>query len=321
MTRLLDATGAFAFSRHVLPSWPRILMYHQFCRTGEELPDGTSADVFRQHLEHIARHYRPMRLQELAEAMAARRPIPPRSVALTVDDGHTGFLRYAVPLLEEFQIPATLFVVSDATGERSEECGWLWTDRFMYTCRMAGTPPFSSAAATEAALAALKHTPPAERERRLGELAQRADVEVPTTPPPPYDLLSWSELRKLSASPLFDIGSHTRTHATLCTVDDDQSWEEINGSRRELESRLDAPVTSFCYPNGSASDYRPQHAAMVAKAGYSCATATQFGCVRDHSDRFALPRIACHAGDIARFHKAVDGFELLQRRLRGEPCC
>ncbi|MBI3782114.1 MAG: polysaccharide deacetylase family protein [Deltaproteobacteria bacterium] len=315
-TRLLDASGVLALPRRLLPRWPRILMYHQFCGAGGGRDDDTPADVFRQQLQHITQYYQPIHLQTLAKALANGEAIPPRSVALTVDDGHASFLRYAVPLLEEFQVPATLFVVSDLPNGG----GWLWTDRFMYVCDRAHTELFPGPEARTAALVALKRIPPGEREYRLVELTRQAGVVLPAQPPPPYDLLSWEELQRLSASPLIEIGSHTRTHATLCSIDDDQSWDEICGSRRELERRLDAPITAFCYPNGSFADYRREQVAMVAKAGYLCATAAHFGCVREQSNRFALPRIACHAGDITRFRKTVDGLELLRRRLRGEPC-
>ena len=315
VVRWLDTMGILSLPRRLLPSWPRILMYHQFTAVGEARPDGTSADVFRQQLEHIRRHYRPVRLLDLARALAAGDPIAPGSVALTVDDGHASFRRHAMPLLEEYAIPATLFVVSGLADH-----GWLWTDRFMYLCDVAGGRLALGPGQLSALIARLKKTPPGERDRCLAELEGQAGVEIPQKPPSPYDLLLWEELRALSASPLIDIGSHTKTHPTLSSVDEEQAWDEISGSRRELEHLLEVPVVTFCYPNGSPADYRDEHAAMVSKAGYLCAVATHYGCVRRQSHRFALPRVACHAGDISRFRKAVDGIELVQRQLRGESC-
>ncbi len=312
----LNAGGVFALPRMLLPRWPRILMYHQFSAPGEPRADGTPADLFRQQLTHITRHYRPVRLQDLAQALAAGEPAPPRSVVITVDDGHASFQRWALPLLHEFQVPATLFVVSDLPDGGA----WLWTDKFEYICEAARLPLFPSREERYAAITMLKHTEPSVREQHLHELAERARIVVPALPPPPYTLLSWDELRGIARSPLIDIGSHTRTHATLCSIDDTQAREEVTGSRRELEHRLGVAVTAFCYPNGRWNDYRSAHVAMVVDAGYSCATATHFGYVRSKSDRLALPRIACHAADMARFRKRVDGLEYLQRRLRGERC-
>jgi hypothetical protein len=111
--RLADASGAFAVARRLTRHLPRILMYHQFSAPGSAPSDGTPADLFREQLLHITRCYEPIRLQDLARAHVNGQSLPARSVAITIDDGHTSFRRWAFPLLQEFGVPATLFVVSD----------------------------------------------------------------------------------------------------------------------------------------------------------------------------------------------------------------
>src|SRR5262249_53543435 len=106
------------------------------------------------------------------------------------------------------------------------------------------------------------------------------------------------------------------THPILSDVADVESWDEIEGSRRELERRLDAEIASFCFPNGLPGDYRPQQLDMVARAGYVCAVASHFGYVTRESNRFALPRLGSVFGDMLRFRQEVDGLEYLRRRLR-----
>jgi glycogen synthase len=81
--------------------------------------------------------------------------------------------------------------------------------------------------------------------------------------PPP--LLSWSELRAISQESLFSIGAHSRTHPELAKLPDEAAWEEIAGSRRDLEERLGRPVASFAYPGGF---YGERELRMVAEAGY-----------------------------------------------------
>lgn len=85
-----------------------------------------------------------------------------------------------------------------------------------------------------------------------------------------------------------EVGAHTRHHVNLNALDETQAREEIEGSRRDLEAALDAPVRQFCYPYGY---YGAQHAAMVRAAGYACATTTQRGRSTASDDLFELPRV------------------------------
>jgi len=307
---MADVGGAFAASRWLTRRLPRILMYHQFSAPGLALSGGTPVDLFRQQLAHITRRYEPIRLHDLSRAYVTGEPLPPRSVAITIDDGHASFLRWAFPVLQELGVPATLFVVSDLL----EPGRWLWTDQLMYL--RAAIPTLAS----EAGLTALKQLPPPERARRVEHMARQAGVTIPSIPPEPYALLSRPQIKEIARSGLIEIGSHTRTHATLSSIDGEQSWDEVAGSRTDLAGSLDVKIDAFCYPNGHPCDYRPQHVALAATAGYLCATAAHFGFVTAASDRFALPRIGCDGMDMTMFRKYVDGFEYLQRRVRGERC-
>lgn len=304
------AAGLFDMTRRVTARWPRIIAYHGFCGPDEDMPHQLSATEFRRQLAYITEHYRPLRLSTLGELLAAGEAPPPYSVVLTVDDGYTNFARWALPLLDECGVPATLAVVSDL----ADSGGWLWADAFRYVCAHATGTPELRGADRAATHAALKHMPAAQRDARLAELASTAGVTIPEHPPEPYAMLSWSELREVATSGLVEIAAHTRTHPLLSHLDEADAWNEIAQTRQIIEQRIDAPVRCFCYPNGLAGDYAPEHVSMVRRAGYVCATASHFGLVTKNTDRFALPRIGGNL-DWMTFRKYLDGFEHLQQRL------
>jgi len=85
-----------------------------------------------------------------------------------------------------------------------------------------------------------------------------------------------------------DIGSHTRTHADLTSLTEDELADQIEGSKKELERIMGCEIRHFCYPYGR---FSAVHREMVQQAGYVTATTTQRGQVRANVDRFALPRI------------------------------
>jgi peptidoglycan/xylan/chitin deacetylase (PgdA/CDA1 family) len=81
--------------------------------------------------------------------------------------------------------------------------------------------------------------------------------------------LAWSQLRDL-ADDGWEIGSHTRTHPRLTTLDDDRLREELAGSRAACERQLGRPCRSIAYPYGDVDDRVAQAAAA---AGYDVGAA------------------------------------------------
>ncbi len=85
-----------------------------------------------------------------------------------------------------------------------------------------------------------------------------------------------------------DIGSHTRTHADLNTLDTDEARKQIAESRQELMRVLDCDVRHFCYPYGRFGEV---HSRMARDAGYVTATTTHRGRVHRGDDPYTLRRI------------------------------
>jgi peptidoglycan/xylan/chitin deacetylase (PgdA/CDA1 family) len=80
-------------------------------------------------------------------------------------------------------------------------------------------------------------------------------------------MLSWSAAAELGALG-HELGAHSVSHPQLDTIDLDSAWQEISGSRLELEQRLSSPVLSFAYPHGYSTAAVRR---LVAKAGYESA--------------------------------------------------
>lgn len=89
-----------------------VLVYHH---VSDETPASTSVkpEVFRQHLDFLADNdFNILPLGQLAEAMERGQLLPPRSVALSFDDGYISVYTEALPLLEARGWPFTVFVTT-----------------------------------------------------------------------------------------------------------------------------------------------------------------------------------------------------------------
>jgi len=97
--------------------------------------------------------------------------------------------------------------------------------------------------------------------------------------------LSWDEVRGLAAAGM-QIGSHTFRHPCLTRVRREETLRrEIIDSKKELERRIGAPVTTFAYPYGQ---YNARVASIVRDAGYTTARSTWPGIVHSHDGLMTL---------------------------------
>jgi peptidoglycan/xylan/chitin deacetylase (PgdA/CDA1 family) len=90
-----------------------ILYYHSLDTSGSVI--SMAPELFRQQMECLVERGIPVvQLSEVEKK--------PGSVALTFDDGFRNFVEHALPVLERYSLPATVFVVTGHCGGRND---WL----------------------------------------------------------------------------------------------------------------------------------------------------------------------------------------------------
>lgn len=99
-----------------------ILMYHQVDtpRSAQEHRFCTPPGEFTRQMDHLVEAYTPIAMDELLAGIRGERPLPERAVHVTFDDGFTGVLEHAAPILATRSIPATLFAVSGRIGRSND---------------------------------------------------------------------------------------------------------------------------------------------------------------------------------------------------------
>lgn len=107
-----------------------ILMYHQV----GDFPAPRSPRAIHCHYKRFAVQmaylyrfsYNVISMDRVAELLSGSGKIPPRTVALTFDDGYENFFQYAFPVLQRYAFPAMVYLVSGLIGKRAT---WLTRDR------------------------------------------------------------------------------------------------------------------------------------------------------------------------------------------------
>ena len=303
-----------------------ILLYH---RVADVQPDPWSLCVtprhFAEQLEILRQYGRPMQLWQLAQALADGN-LPRRSVVVTFDDGYADNLSYAKPILERYEIPATVFLITGHIGHARE----FWWDELERLLLQPGTLPEELALRIngrtyqwqlgEAAQyceeearhhqhwiawgeddPTLRHSlyralwkllqplPQGARRTVLDELLAWGGIEPMSRPT--HRSLSLVETCALAHGSLIEVGAHTVTHSLLSTLPRATQRDEVERSKSCLEEILGHPIASFSYPYGQRCDYTQETVAVVRQAGFACACSNFAGLVGRGSDRFQLPRV------------------------------
>jgi len=223
--------------------------------------------------------------------------LPRRACCVTFDDGYADNLTVALPILEKYQLPATVFV---ATGYL--DGGRMFNDAVIDAIRVTsaesldlsnlglGRHELSSIEQRRAAIAVLleqlKYRPPAQRAADVERL-----VEASGCSGLPGDIMLTSAQVGELARRGIEIGGHTDSHAVLTTLADDQARAEIDKGKKRLEVIIEKPVTVFAYPNGRPNrDYAARHAAIVRELGFELAVSTARGVANPETDHYQLPR-------------------------------
>jgi peptidoglycan/xylan/chitin deacetylase (PgdA/CDA1 family) len=122
------------------------------------------------------------------------------------------------------------------------------------------------------------------------------------------DVATWDQVLALAEAGV-SIGSHTRHHRRLSTVEGDAREDELVGSFRELRDRLPGFSAVLAYPNG---DHDDTVCADARAAGYAVAFTTEKGRNDFTTDPFRLHRVSVHGADgmAAAVWKAATGHAL-----------
>lgn len=101
------------------------------------------------------------------------------------------------------------------------------------------------------------------------------------------DLMNVSQIQAWLEAGM-SIGSHSHSHAHLCTLSPELLNQEIQQSKEVLEKLFQIPIEDFCFPYG---EYNTQTLDALAQFGFRTGLSTQRGRASEKSAMLALPRV------------------------------
>lgn len=287
-----------------------------------------AADAFRAQMKFLNSHYRVIHPQDFRSFIEEGRPLPPRSVMVTCDDGLRNHLTEMLPILQEESVPCLFFVTGYSC---SGDPGMLWYQELFYLLRNRPLGEVDSRLPQEEEAqhrpqdlpsrwwSAVRRASRLEAEARESWMAEVREHcgPLPAGTEKRWGVMKTRELKQLCEAGM-TIGAHTRTHPILSLCSDEQAIREIQQVKNEMERVLGRAIWAFAYPFGNPQTLGEREFRIAKQAGFSCGfvnvehwggIAAEFAIPRTHVTLdMTLPEYAAHlSGFHSRLQRAVAG--------------
>ncbi len=305
--RVLKSSGIFKAVEN--SRWRRerllILCYHGVALEEEHkwIPSlYMHPDLFEQRLEVLhAGSYAVLPLGEGIERLY-RNDLPPKSVAITFDDGTYDFYSQAYPRLKKYGFPATVYQTTFYCDYHLPVfhliCSYmLWKRRdvplkALPEFGISGTLDLKTAAGQTRVLQALvefsrKGNLSEEQKNDLAsQLAGKLGIDYSELVSKRIlQLMRPEEIARLSYDGI-DFQLHTHRHRT--PLDEALFLREIRDNRQKLSEMASISTSHFCYPSG---DYHLEFLPWLEKEGVVSATTCEVGLASRDDSPLLLPRL------------------------------
>jgi peptidoglycan/xylan/chitin deacetylase (PgdA/CDA1 family) len=250
----IDLSGRSRRQRRSLRGKLIILTYHSFCKDWPRgLFNSLPVHRFEKQIRFLKKKFNFVSLQQGLENLKLGRSADKPYLAITIDDGFQDNYIHALPILQSYDVPATIFLATDFIDTGRPPWPTQIIEILERTKNQVIETPFRAELRSLAARGVLARKlkkdwsplSPVERFERLSELRKHLGVDENTS----YAPLTWNQVHKMRTSGIC-FGSHTVFHSILPDVDNSVVEQELMESKQRLEAKLQEPCVLFAYPDG-----------------------------------------------------------------------
>jgi peptidoglycan/xylan/chitin deacetylase (PgdA/CDA1 family) len=280
-------------------------------------------------LAWILRRLREQQLDFVTLDEAVRRLSDPSAgpfAAFTFDDGFADNLKNALPVMEKFAAPFTVYVPTGMIN-REIDAWWFGAAELIRSHDRVDLPVLGRFACADRASKERAYSAIETAIHRnfdllplLRQTLDRAGIRIPALVD--REALTETELRTLSQHPLVTIGGHTTTHCNLARAPAAAVRAEMAQNRKYLQDLTDTPVLHNAYPFGHAGACGEREAEISRAVGFYTAVTTRPGMLfAEHLHHLhALPRVCLTSDEnTATLHCKLNGLSRAINSRFGHP--
>jgi len=294
---------AFSYFINIL-SYPwkgkgAILLYHrvlpdELVKNDLEVGMAVSKSNFEKQIKKIKSKYDIVSMDEFISNLENK--VNKFTVTLTFDDGYLDNLDHVLPILEKYQVPASIYVTTSflenevfmwwyelkkATEDKTSLNFEFDNNKYQFNLNT----KIEKLQAYES-LRNLFLNLKTEKQHDLiqkitGDIKRKNYSDICLKP---------DELKILDKNPLVTIGSHAHNHLNLKILNNEEINYEIKKSEEILEKLLNHKVKHFAYPFGGIKQASDREYKLIEKSNFTSAVTGRVYPIKN-SDFYSLPRI------------------------------
>lgn len=269
---------------------------------------------FRQQMLYLKHNYQIVRFEDDWSMLDSD------AVAITFDDGYLDNLEYALPVLEELEVPATIFVSTGTMGQDRE----LWWDELEALLLKGNEFPshfelFDDQFSCQWDTSTLEYRKNCymgihhlmksyisleKRENWLMQLWKWRGLK--RTVRKHYLTLSSRDCKELARSRMITVGAHTISHPSLAGLSREGQEFEIKASIDTIAQIVGQKITVFSYPFGNPeADFSQDTMEICRKYGIRKAASTENALWSTSTDLYKIPRKVVRDWGSAEFEQKI----------------
>ncbi len=235
----------------------RILIFHGIDTVGEIKYNSrfVSEAYFEKIIHYISNHYNVISIEDYYAKKFKKHTL---NIAITFDDGYLNNLKYAIPILEKYQVPASFYITTI-----HQKNDFLWADFLdlvsfhsskkevvfetnLYKKNIKGEFIFNNKSLKSRCIESdFKNITP------LFEIFKEDWNAIKKQSLDDYwRLMNAEQIKKINDNPLFTIGAHGNTHANLSKISLNEAKSELFQNKQILETICKTPIFEFAFPFG-----------------------------------------------------------------------
>lgn len=298
LSQVIVGMGVARLSRKFCPKNGAMILYgHRVADDEEGCLPGLRPSWLTEHLDYLSRHYHFLPLSQLLDCYERHQSIPSNSVVITFDDGFRDNFTNAYPILQQYHVPATVFLATGCVSSGNlpwpQTVGYLFQEtkvdslchRTTREIPVTLKSPMDRNTARITVRKALGPMPRVEREQSIAELSRLLQVEIPRE-----RMLSWDQVETMQKGGI-EFGAHSFSHPWMALLSPEEARWEMETSLHEIQHRCGIARPPFVFPAGS---YTPDLVKMAVSVGFRCVFQSHHSLRVNQigvNDQFSLSRI------------------------------